>query len=295
MISIEEIKELIVPKTNKLRPLDKELIMSFYSNNDRNLIQELKKFQNQDLGFGNGLEADIQLPLSNVASTCIAINILEDIKDLNVKKDLNKEIVQYLESAYDQISECFHMVPKDVDHYPHAVWWNYDTLDSFTWGNPNPEIIGYLYQNKQYLNFIDINHLINKTIKYINTTFKDEVNNHNLLSILRFYNRMDEDVKNLIKDELIKITLNTVEQNSVKWGEYTLEPYKVAVIDKSFLLSIQDILQVNLEKIYRNIKEELPSPNWNWYQYLEEFEKVKKDWIGLLTYDQIKALRINRK
>jgi hypothetical protein len=295
MISNEQIKRNIIPKISKLRPLDITLIQSFTHNNNLELISELRKFQNKDYGFGNGLEADIQLPQSNIASTCIAINLLEDIKETSIKEELNKEIVSYLEEVYDSSQECFHMVPKEVDDHPHAIWWNYDTLDSFTWGNPNPEIIGYLYKHRQYLRKLDINYLITKTIDYIRNTFQKEASMHSVLSVLRFYKRCDRDVKNLIKDDLQKIVLEQVEIDSSKWGNYVLEPYLVAIIDKSFLATQQDILVADLEVTYNKLLQNLPSPNWQWYQFEEVFEKVKDNWVGLLTYNQIKALRINRK
>lgn len=295
MISTNQIKTVIIPKISNLRPLDQELIKSFTSTNNAEIIHELRQFQNKDFGFGNGLEADIQLPQSNIASTCIAINILEDIRDLDLKIQLNQEIVSYLEYVYDEKEECFHMVPKEIEDYPHAIWWNYDTLDSFTWGNPNPEVIGFLYQNRQYIKNIDINHLINKTISYIKGPFKKEVSMHSILSVLRFYKRCDSDIKNLIKDELNIIVSNIVEYDKSKWGNYVLEPYKIAIIDNSFLATKQDVLHENLDIIYEKILQELPFPSWQWFQYEDVFEKVKKDWVGLLTYSHIKALRINRK
>lgn len=295
MISNDQITTIIIPKSLNLRPLDIQLLHSIISPNNQGIINELRTYQNEDHGFGRGLEPDIQLPFSNIASTCIAINILEDIKENAVKEEMNKNIVSYLESVYDSKQECFHMVPKEVMDYPHAVWWNVDTLDSFTWGNPNPEIIGFLYQNREYLTKLDINHLINKTIMYIKHTLKSEVSMHNILSVLRFYSRCDNDVKNLLKDDLIAIVLDAVEQDESKWATYVLEPYQIAIIDKSFLSTIQDVFDENLHTIYRNILQDLPKPKWQWYQYEDVFEQVKGDWVGLLTYNQIKALRINRK
>lgn len=295
MISNDQINTNIISKSNKLRPLDVQLLKSFLTPNNQEIINELYTFQNEDHGFGNGLEPDIQLPQSNIASTCVAINILEDIKDNTVKEKINRDIVTYLENEYDLEKESFHMVPKEVMNYPHAVWWNIDTLDSFTWGNPNPEIIGFLYQNREYLKKLDINHLINKTIMYVKETLKSEVSMHNILSVLRFYNRCDNDVKNLLKDDLNKIVLDVVERDTNKWSDYVLEPYQVAIIDKSFLSTIQDVLDENLDIIYQQILRDLPMPKWQWYQYEDVFDLIKGDWIGLLTYNQIKALRINRK
>lgn len=295
MISNEDIKTYILPKLSKLRPFDESLAIHFLHNNDLELIKYLSEFQNSDGGFGNGLEADIRLPNSSVIATCMAISILEDIKDNTVKKDINQKIVQYLEKAYKEDTEEFPIVPKEVDDYPHAIWWNYNDIASFTWGNPNPEIIGYLYQYREFISTLDINSLITKTVDYIKNDFKTEASMHNLLSVLKFYKRVDKDIQNLVKDDIQAIVNDQLETDSSKWNGYSLEPYKIAIIDKSFLRTHVDLLQENLDGMYEKIKIDVPKPNWDWVQYQDVFATVKQEWIGIMTFEYIKALRINRK
>ncbi len=271
------------------------MVESINKNNDIKLINELSNFQNSDKGFGNGLEADIQMPFSSVAASNMAINILESIRDEEVKSTLIEDIVNYLESVYDEKSDCWEIVPKEVDNYPHAVWWNYDSIGNFTYGNPNPEVIGFLYQYRQYLTKIDINHQITKMVDYILNGFEKEVSMHSLLSVIRFYKRVDSDVKNLIKVKIQSIVNSTVSFTASEWSGYVLEPYKIALIDKTFLINKQEILNDNLERHKQKLLLELPSPSWEWFQYKDVFNKVKSDWVGFLTFDIIQALRLNRK
>ena len=243
MISNKQVKDLVLSKFNNFRYFDYLLVSSLIENNDLELINELKKFQNEDKGFGNSLEADIRMPNSNVAATNIAIGILEDIRDEKIKEDMVKDIVEYLESVYNPKLEAWEIVPKEVDEYPHAVWWNYDSIDKFTYGNPNPEIIGFLYQYRHLLKRIKINHHITKICDYILNVKTEQVSMHSLLSILRFYKRADSDVQNLIKDRIQIFVNKETSFDPSEWNSYVLEPYKIAVIDKSFLNSKQDILQ----------------------------------------------------
>ncbi len=53
------------------------------------VLDELASYQNQDGGFGNGLEPDLQLPDSSVITTTIALRILKEVKATS-----NDEIVQ---------------------------------------------------------------------------------------------------------------------------------------------------------------------------------------------------------
>lgn len=296
MINDKLIKEVILPKIEKVgRKLDYNLIHSLIHNCDEELIIELKKFQNKDGGFGHGLEADIQYPGSNVAATDIAIDILEAITCEDIKKDMVKEIVNYFENTFFEEESRWIFLPKEAEEYPHAVWWNQAGLADFTYGNPNPEVVGFLYQYREHLKKLDINFLINKIVSYILGDFAKEASMHNLLSILKFYTRVDEDVQNLIKDTIQQQVDRLVEFDSEKWDEYCLEPYKVAQINATFLDNHSESLQKNLERHLKKLLIDLPQVNWNWYQYDEVFETVKKDWIGILTYNLIKALRYSRR
>ncbi|MDC0558942.1 hypothetical protein OAO42_00870, partial [Candidatus Izimaplasma bacterium] len=137
--------------------------------------------------------------------------------------------------------------------------------------------------------------LINKIVTYLLDDFAKEAKMHNLLSVLKFYSRVDEDVQNLIKDKLQIEVDRLVEFDSEKWDEYCLEPYKVAQINATFLSNHSQSLQHNLERHLEKLIAGLPEPNWNWYQFEEVFEKVKKNWIGILTFNLIQALRYNRR
>lgn len=296
MISDKYISETLLPKIKKnYRLLDYLLIERIVRNNDNELVNELKKFQNADKGFGNGLEPDIQMPQSSVAATDIAINILEDIKDENVKQNLIKDIVSYFESVYNIEKECFFMVTKEVNEYPRAIWWNYDEKETCNYGNPNPEIYGFLYQNRKYLTKLDVNHLITQMVSYIHNGFEKDADMHSILSVLRFYKRVDSDVKNLIRDKLQKVINDNLEREPSKWSDYTLEPYMVAIIEKGFLSSNLDLLKVNLDYNLELIMNDLLLPKWEWYQFNDVFDKVKYHWLGIINQDVIKALRINRK
>ena len=277
MISNKFIRNNILPKIKKEgRMIDYYLVKGLIENTDKEIINELIKYQNNDFGFGHGLEPDLRMPESSVACTNHAVHILDQVKDKALTKELRKQIVSYYESVYLKDLGRWRMVTELVNEYPRALWWNFETVDGFTYGNPNPEIIGFLYQNKKYLKEIDINEQINKLIKYIETDFKEEASMHSVLSMLHFYKKVDKDVKNLIKQEIKEVMTIELDKSYGKWDKYGLEPFKIAIIDKSFLNfrleELTENLLVNLEKINKG----LIVPNWRWYQFKEAFEECKE-------------------
>lgn len=295
MIENTYIRESILPLIKeKGRMIDYYLVKGLLENTDKDIMNELKKYQNEDNGFGNSLEPDIRLPESSVVCTNMAVQILEQIKDQSLTEELREKIVAYYETAYIEELGRWRMVDEKVDSYPRAIWWNYESVDSFTYGNPNPEIIGFLYQNMKYLKKININTEINKVIKYIESDFKTEVTMHSIISMLHFYKKMDKDVKYLIKEKLQKIINKELDEVNGNWNEYGLEPYKISIIDKRFLDSRRDEYNQNLLFNKELIMKGLMKPNWNWYQFEEVFNQCKNEWNGYLTFNVLKALRLNR-
>lgn len=273
--------------------LDYYLLANLFEYKQIEVIQELKKYQNPDGGFGHALEPDIFMPDSNVVSTIQAIDILFEIEDSVFKDELVKSIVEYFESAYKESLNGWELVPPEVDKYPHAVWWNYtdEFDDNYSYGNPNPQIIGFLYENSHYLNKLDIDFLIKKVIHYIQTDFPNEARKHNLLSCLHFYNYMPVDIQNKLKP--ILQTAVDKELESTNWEEYVLEPYEILLVASDFLEDHQKLLNKNIDYCINKLNKGLIKPNWNWYQYESDFEEAKKMWTGRLTFNVIKAVLMN--
>lgn len=275
------------------RKLDYYLLLSFIEDTDEEIIFELQKYQNDDGGFGHALEPDIRMPFSSVAATNIAVYALDYVKSIDVKEDMLQEIVAYFESCYDTDKKAWSLVPAVVNEYPRAVWWNYENVDTFTYGNPNPQVIGFLYQNRKYLKKIDILSQLNKVVDYVNGPFMKEATMHSILSVLEFYKRVDKDVKNLIKAKLQAVIDIELEKTKDLTNEYVLEPYLVALTDKMLLSNHLELLEENLQSNYEKLQLGCITPKWQWYQFDEVFEDVKDEWNGFLTLKVVQALRLH--
>ena len=63
------------------RELERRLLAYYFDDGTpAAVLDELASYQNQDGGFGNGLEPDLQLPDSSVITTTIALRILREVK-----------------------------------------------------------------------------------------------------------------------------------------------------------------------------------------------------------------------
>lgn len=297
MISKEWVYNNVLPKIKKEgRTIDYLLVMSLFENKDEELLKELKTYQNKDLGFGNGLEPDVQMPNSSIVATNIAIEVLGQIRDQEKSMPFVKDIVSFLESQYDKSKDGFKLVTKEVDNYPHAVWWNFENYDTnFTYGNPDAEVIGFMFKHRNFLTSTNIIKQVNNVVNHIRNDEFLKSDLHNVSSCLLFHKYLDKDVRNLIHNQLHKAVNQLIIRDKDKWDEYGTEPYKLYLIDPHFTENHFELLSMNLDRIQHEVKSLSVMPNWTWYQYDNVFEStVKYQWMGFLYYKKIKALRLHR-
>lgn len=290
MLSKRHINDLMSEIKSKGRMLDYYLLKNLFECRQLQIIDTLKTYQNEDGGFGHGLEPDNSCPCSSVVATDEAVCILENIDDFSLKEPIIKAILRYYEAHFIEAKKGWELVPPEVDQYPRAVWWNYDGVDHFTYGNPNPQIVGFLWKYRHLVETLDVKALKRQIIEYIETDFPKESSKHNTLSILYFYRDIDDASKALIKPYLEVAIAKELENTN--WENYGLEPYEVLLIWPEFLEPHKALLEKNLNYQKERIEAGLIMPNWHWGQYDEVFREVRYQWAGYLTFRVIKALLI---
>ncbi len=111
------------------RPLELAVWNLRYHNGSReSALKALEAFQNEDGGFGWGLEPDCMNPNSSPIQTLAACGALRDIGLKDSGHPLIQGILRYLDSGADfdvDSGEWLTTVPTNND-FPHAVWWSYD-------------------------------------------------------------------------------------------------------------------------------------------------------------------------
>lgn len=106
----------------------------------------LAAYQNEDGGFGHGLEADLFNPHSSPIQTCHAIEMLREIGYLEASHPIILGMLRYLDSGADfdeQHAQWLNVLPTNND-YPHAVWWHYGENGSEFKYNPTAALAGFL-------------------------------------------------------------------------------------------------------------------------------------------------------
>lgn len=113
------------------RYIDLCLWRYLFEDGDReSVLIALMKYQNDDGGFGNALEADNWNPNSSPITTQHALKILQLINFYDMEHKIYKGIWKYLNSEKDLLEYGWRFTIPSNDNYPHAPWWNYSEEDN---------------------------------------------------------------------------------------------------------------------------------------------------------------------
>lgn len=126
------------------RPLDCARWQYLFENgSQKNVLNFLSAYQNEDGGFGHGLEEDCWNPESAPMQTWAATQILREVHLKEKEHPIVLGILRYLENTKDFDGHCWSNSIPSNESYPHAPWWNYAPTDKVNY-NPTASLTGFI-------------------------------------------------------------------------------------------------------------------------------------------------------
>ncbi|KQC12855.1 MAG: hypothetical protein APR63_01865 [Desulfuromonas sp. SDB] len=265
----------------------------FFNGSSSNVLEELKKYQNEDGGFGHGLEPDFLLPLSSPMSTTIAFQILNDLEVGD--SEIIEKAVNYLDKSFDENRPGWWSVPQEVNDYPHAPWWNYDlnekcTVIDHSWGNPSAEILGILFKYRKY-KVLNLEKILDFAVEYL-LNIKKFKSEHELYCYIRMYPQISHQGQLKIRKKISEGIKQLICLDPEKWNNYVPRPFDFIQSKIHPLFSeIEDFVDLNCNYLVDKNEDGIWQPNWKWNTYENDWKKSKKNWTAILTikYYQILA------
>lgn len=281
------------------RPLELARWQYHFENGDKqNVLQALEVYQNEDGGFGYGLEPDNWNPNSTPIATWMACNILREIDSLDSKNPLVKGILAYLSSEKDfSQGKWFKQVPSTID-YPHAIWW--ESAKGVPSDNPTVSLAGMILVTSEKDSFLY--QKAQDIIKQAVTDFVEEPTNemHTLVVYLEMLYYCEEADFTFVLNhvpfrELLKRQIRqTVAPDPEAWfTEYVSKPSDYFLI-KNQVLDILDeeICLIETTKILENQLEDgsfiVP---WEWGNEYSEFFISRQWWKSIIIIKNFLFLR----
>ncbi len=270
----------------------------FYHEEPTSYLEVLKTYQNDDGGFGHGLEPDAITPHSSPFQTSVGLSYLQFCDNHIKAKEMIRKAIHYLQQTFDKERKGWYAFNKDVNDYPHTPWWEYNDKEKMTpidhhYGNPTAHIVSLLVRYKQYVEKLDIEVIINCLLDHIEgiDTFISE---HELYCFIHLYKALTGDYKNRLEKALTKGIQQLVDLDQDNWKEkYVPQPLHFISepnmcqfgIDNK---SIEDNLNFLINELEENHRI---TPPWGDVFYTGEFKSSYEAWVVINTFKALLTLK----
>lgn len=270
------------------RPLDLARWQYHFENGSKEaVINALSCYQNEDGGFGHGLEADSWNPNSSPIQTWTATEILRELHFTDSAHPMMNGIFHYLESGMDFDGDFWYNSINSNNDYPHAPWWHTDS-DSVCNNNYNPTvclagfIIRFAYKQSELYKLGC--RIAKEAVDQFMVTQQDDM--HTLSCYVQLMEYCEkEDVSHLFdmsafKGKLLEQVRGNITQNIREWEtSYICKPSQFFNSKCSiFYKDNKNIAEYECEFI---VKTQLDDGSWNipwsWGDYPEQWA-ISKNW-----------------
>ncbi|WP_339253279.1 hypothetical protein NSQ43_04205 [Sporosarcina sp. FSL W8-0480] len=273
----------------KARPLEKALYEFEFENGSRErVLEELKVYQNEDGGFGNGLEPDFRCEASSALATTIGLQHLIRI-GADESEPMVQKAIQHVLNTFNEEKMGWEIVPKEVETAPRAIWWNYG--GDWPWGNPSAEMTGLLHHYKGLVLEDFLEKLTAYAVSYINQLETGDF--HELQCLVRLMRELPSEEAEKISVKVRETAQKSVTTDSEKWHGYCLLPLQVVPSSESFLYDeFKEIIPANIQHLLNTqAKDGSWKPAWEWGRFEDVWETAKQEWSGVLTLDNLRVLK----
>lgn len=292
-LSKEQFQKMDAWMQKNARPFDRAKWNYIFNGGTKEaIVEEMLKYQNNDGGMGNGLEADLLCPSSSAIATAEAIFQAYEY-GLDCNAPWFKKILDYFENSIQDIPKYWEDLPLEAMEYPHAPWWNCEPCTVF---NPNPcaivasAFILFGTETQKQLGYKIANDCFDLLVS------NDFCGDHDTLNIKALVEQLYSIKSSLITEEIISSLRRRIVENTCfdksKWNEYYFNPFDYVSSPNSLWYSdvekgIEDTINFLLDTIN---EQGIWEPNFSWGIDSDISRQVTENWKGYLTVKRAKTL-----
>lgn len=265
------------------------------------VLDALAAFQNDDGGFGHGLEPDAVTPTSGALATSLALRFLAEVGTPNSHPML-RAATRYLEDSFDHESSVWRIVPEDTESHPHAPWWSQvDLAERFNGYelNPKAEIVAHLQTLVAPVDREWLKEQVRLLVDEVEAaaTGPGELEMHDLIGACRLLDAkyLAAETSRRLRQHLEKLVRAGLADGTS--GGYGLRASDVAPRPGSALADVvADVIPAELEELLAGQSEDGAWwPQWDWGAEpgsgaAQAWAASRSAWAGMLTLENLRIL-----
>lgn len=281
------------------RPLERALFAyHFEGGAAKAVLEALAAYQNEDGGFGHGLEADLRTAASSAIATSTAFYVFREV-GATAEESMVRRGVDYLLSTYDAEKQVWPIVPPEVNDAPRAWWWDYENSEEGFGGflvNPTVAIVGHMYDYQELVP-VELLQILSDVAMARLEGLPEEPDMFSIFCYggLAGSPNLPKAYRQQIINTLRPIVARTVVTDPAKWEEYGLLPLEVATSPDAPFADAVDPAAVaaNLDfEIEQQAADGSWSPAWSWAErFPEAWATAEPELKGQITLARLKTLR----
>lgn len=282
------------------RAVDQARFAFFFEEGKANaVLRALEPYQNQDGGFGHGLEPDLRTAASSAVATQQGLNMLREV-GADSSEPMVQRAVAYLLATLDHTRLRWEIVPPAVEDAPHAPWWTYGESagsgDEFQ-SNPRAALIGFLCEHQALVPAPLLHQLIETQLAYLADQPTDQgVDMHALPCYITLANspNLPAEQRRQLVSTLVQAVQGTVATDPADFAGYQLLPLDVAPAPDALLATTVERAAVDAHLDYL-IDTQLPDGSWPipWsWAFVDEaaWAQAERDWKGFIAVNRLQML-----
>lgn len=300
-MNIEKAREFIY---RNARPLDfARWRYLFEGGQKEDVLRILATYQNEDGGFGHGLEADCLNPDSSPIQTWTATEILREVGLCDAEHPIVRGILRYLASGKDFDGHLWsNAIPSNND-YPHAPWWNYVPEQAYSY-NPTASLVGFIlrYEKPSGTLYADALRLAREAWDFFRANYPLD-SMHTVFCFVELFDDLREsgrdagiDMKEF-EDLLTRQIGQVLTADTSVWAtEYVCKPSLfIASRDSVFYPEYQTLCDFECDFLSKTQEADGTwAVTWEWDSYPEDWHICKNRWKSDLILKNVKFYRAMR-
>ena len=268
----------------------------FENGTQEDVIHKLEAFQNEDGGFGHGLEPDISMPDSSAIATWTACQVLMEV-NVAPSHPIVQKTIQYLVNSYDSKLGYWWTVTPNFNDYPHAPHWAYRENVQESWMfNPSVELASYMIHwsppaSKAAQIGWSVFEKAKERLLACETMDFHEINNYQ--RAIQLLAHAIEDVE-LLQQKVKSLAVHAMNKDRETWGKtYSALPLDlISSKEDDLYKENSDVVKQNIDYYIQAVQEDgIWGLTWSWGQYDDYFQISKQQWKGILAVRYVKLIK----